>query len=214
MNPISHILVLSIFLLLPYSNPEKKSDPTTKQEKEQVDTNNEVSIELSMPHGDSLKLFGPCWSENEVDVIIRNGSDSTIHFYENWNSWGYFNFHFELETADSLYHIKREDRLWWRNFPSFHSINPDESLVFHFNVLDSACFDQNARGENIRSLKNWTGFPQTNYERAKLRVVYELPEESHILPRREYSRDSVKLNPIYMFSEKLVSKDLNITVIR
>lgn len=178
-------------------------------------SNNDVSIELSLPHGDSLRYFGPCWNKNPVDVIIRNNTDSVIHFYESWNSWGHYNFYFKIETADSTYLIKRTRNVWWRNFPSYHSVNPEQSLVFHFELLDSSCFYHDPKTERIRGTQQWTGFPQKNNEIAKIQVIYELPEEDEILINNGFiSRDPGHADTTYIFSKKLISRPVDIQIHR
>ncbi len=183
-----------------------------------------VSIELSMPYGDSLRWLGICWDKNPVDVIIRNHSDSMIYFYEDWNSWGYYNFKFKIETKDSIYLITRTNHSWWRNFPSIHTINPNQSLVFHFDLTDSACFEHNAAIEKVRGLKQWTGLPQKKYESAKISVIYELPDEYKYLVNSGFrnlksflnneSDSLVKKNDTtFIFSQILISEPVKIEII-
>lgn len=134
-----------------------------------------VSIELSIPHSDPLKTLNECSSfNNDVFVIIRNDTDSIVRFYENWNSYGYYNFTFEIKTKDSIYTISRPHKLWYRNFPSHHSVLPDESLVFQFDLIDSTC--ASSRTDHRVFEDGWIGFPQYS-DTAQIRVVYSLPEE-------------------------------------
>lgn len=120
---------------------------------------------------------------NLVHLVIYNGSDSAISFYESTNSWGYSNFSFEIETEDSTYIITRTDRLWWRNFPSTQEILPNQTLKLTFNLIDSL-----AAGN--RTFLAWKGLPQRAYRNAKIRVHYHLPEMDWSLPdfaARNYS---------------------------
>lgn len=134
-----------------------------------------VSIELSIPHGDGLKTLNECSSfNNDVFVIIRNNTDSVVRLYENWNSFGYYNFTFEIKTKDSIYTIYRPHKLWYRNFPSHHSILPSESIVFQFDLIDSTC--ASSRTDHGIVEDGWIGFPQ-HTDLANIRVVYRLPEE-------------------------------------
>lgn len=214
-NNIWYILcAISVFCSCKSDAIETNSTKATNQE-----INDGVSIELSMPYGDSLKWLGICWDKNPVDVIIRNHSDSMIYFYEDWNSWGFYNFKFQIVTNDSIYLISRTNNVWWKNFPTIHSINPDQSLVFHFDLTDSSCFEHNAAVERINGLKQWSGLPQKEYESAKISVIYELPDEYKFLINngfRKLSPDSVKKDndTTFIFSQKLVSEPVNIKIIK
>jgi hypothetical protein len=207
------------FILIVCFGCDLDQDKALSEEKEKSDlpTNSVdgVSIELSLPHGDSLKYFGLCQYENPVDVIIRNNSNEMKFFYENWNSWGYYNFHFEIETEDSVYQIRKTRHVWWRNFPSYHSVNPNESLVFHFNLIDSSCFEHDSKIERIRGLKQWIGFPNKEYQHAKIKVIYELQKEYATLLNQGFRfRNLVENDTTIIFSKKLVSKPVNIQILQ
>ncbi|MFT6246290.1 MAG: hypothetical protein ACJA0U_001782 [Salibacteraceae bacterium] len=65
-----------------------------------------VSLALSIPHGDQLKTLNDCSSfNNDAFIVINNNTDSTVRFYENWNSYGYYNFTFEIKTNDTIYTV-------------------------------------------------------------------------------------------------------------
>ena len=204
------------------SNHEEKAVNSTNELQNQGDVEG-VSIELSMPYGDSLRLFGICWQENPVEIIVRNQSDSVVNFYQSWNSWGFYNFSFQIETNDSIYHIKRTRNVWFKNFPSFHSINPNESLVFHFNLIDSTCFNPEDKITISRGLQRWNGLPNKEYESAKIKVMYELPIEDRFIinkrfeglgSRLENKSDSIvqKVDTVDIFHRTLESKSLNIKI--
>lgn len=132
---------------------------------------NKVQIYLQIDSGQ----FDLSTDSNLVHLVIHNGSDSAISFYETWNSWGYYNFSFEIETEDSTYFIARTDRLWWRNFPSTQKLLPNQTLNLSFNLIDSL-----AAGN--RTYLAWKRFPQCSYHKAKIRVHYNLPEMYWMFP--------------------------------
>lgn len=213
-----HFFLLIMLASIVYScNQDNNRNSNLEADKAETssDSKEGVSIELSLPHGHSLKYFGLCWDKNPVDVIIRNNTNSMIHFYENWNSWGYYNLHFKIETHDSLYTISRTRKVWFRNFPSYHSINPDESLVFHYNLRDSSCVDYDINNEKIKGYDHWTGFPEKEYDFAKIQVIYEIPEEPAILLNHRFRlRDSTESDTTFIFSKKLISKPVNIQILK
>ena len=178
---------------------------------------NAVQLELSMQHDD-----GPCSYSPTANVIIRNNSDSVIRFYENWTSYGFYNFHFEIETADTVYCIVRPNRLWYRNYPCNYSVNPGESLVFSFLLIDTACAAAHSTDEY-----GWTGFPTEKLVNATIRVVYEIDPENSSYPLHTFGYEFVegakegeewlkKLPPqkqqyVFIYDEKLVSNKLRLT---
>ena len=134
-----------------------------------------VSLALSIPHGDQLKTLNDCSSfNNDVFIVINNNTDSTVRFYENWNSYGYYNFTFEIKTNDTIYTVSRPYKLWYRNFPSHHSVLPQESIVFQFDLIDSTC----AANRSNRGIfeDGWIGLPNQT-DTALIRVIYSLPSE-------------------------------------
>src|SRR5882757_8849984 len=71
---------------------------------ETVANRGEIGMELIIPHNswgydssDLPGLFRDC-ADNKVFVLIKNNTDSVVRFYEQWNSWGYYNFSFKVET--------------------------------------------------------------------------------------------------------------------
>lgn len=223
------IILKSILLYLPLLSIlcccQSEKHEITFEEQKNWEVDRGVSIEISMPYGDSLRSLGVCWDKNPIDVIIRNQSDSVIYFYEDWNSWGYYNIKFQIETGDSIYNVTKTKNSWWKNFPSYHSINPNESLVFHYNLIDSACLEHNTKFERLKGAKQWKGLPQKDYDHAKIRVIYELPTEYKYLVNRRYlnmhsylenESDALIENydTISVFSKKLISSPINIKVIK
>ncbi len=164
---------------------------------------NKVQIHLQIDSGE----LDFSTDSNLVHLLIYNGSDSAISFYESTNSWGYFNFSFEIATEDSTYFITRTDRLWWRNFPSSQEILPKQTLKLTFNLIDSL-----AAGN--RTFLAWKNLPQRSYRNAKIRVHYHLPEMYWSVPdyaarnyRDIYDRDTTsETSYIVEFSDSTKQK--------
>lgn len=97
-----------------------------------------VSIELSIPHTREFAYINECSDSKNISVIIHNNAD-TNYFYEDWNSYGYYTISFEIKQNDSIYKIVRPKKLWYRNFPSYYTLNPHESLVFNYAFIDTSC---------------------------------------------------------------------------
>jgi len=114
-------------------------------------------------------------------VTIHNNSDSSICFYENWNSYGYYNFTFELETEDSTYILYRPKIYWYRNFPSYTCVAPFDSVQFHFVLMDTLTAKE-------RIEPGWMGYPIDPPQFGTIRVNYTLNKEYAILPIRDLSK--------------------------
>ena len=134
-------------------------------------SNNKVSMELSIPHTSQLPWIKNCTSEDPVYVIIRNDTDSTHRFYEDWNSFGYYNIFFEIRYQDTIYEITRPEKLWYRNYRSYHILHPHESLVLPYALLDTIC--ANSLSQRRIFTDGWLGFPSIS-DTAEIRAVYQL----------------------------------------
>lgn len=133
--------------------------------------NGKVSIELSIPHTSQLPWIKSCTSEKSVYVIIRNNSDSTNYFYEAWNSYGYYSISFEIKDRDSIYEITRPKKWWYRNFCSYYILYPGESLVYPFQLIDTACSKE--LEERAVFEDGWLGFP-VKADTVEIRAIYQL----------------------------------------
>ncbi|MCJ8292397.1 MAG: hypothetical protein HRT58_20810 [Crocinitomicaceae bacterium] len=179
-----------------------------------------IEIKLSFDEDNDTSLFN-LNSTNRIHVTVYNNSDSTIYLYENWNSYGFYNFTFEIETEDSIYTLHRPKKLWYRNFPSFHTIPSLDSFTFDFMLLNTEMANKTV------NQGRWIGFPIKEFELATIKVKYELNKEHSILPIRiinpenylqyldasildtariTYGDTTVKYNYQNMFSETLVSE--------
>jgi hypothetical protein len=97
-----------------------------------------VHTSLDFPY--TMRSYPSC---NDSAMIARlvfyNHSDSIASFYEGWNSWGYFNISFEIETKEGSYRVYPMDRDWNKNFPSYHILFPGDSVVYHYDLTRSSC---------------------------------------------------------------------------
>lgn len=62
-------------------------------------------------------------------VKLINNSKDTLNFYEEWNSWGFWNIEFELiKSTGKHIKIKRESKGWDKNFASCYLIKPNQHV--------------------------------------------------------------------------------------
>jgi hypothetical protein len=198
-------LHISLLVSLGCSNPGKQSKTLTEAKT--------VAIELSIPHGESGRTLFIGAGHNPIGVIFHNNTDSAARMYEDWNSWGYYNISFEIETPDSIYHVRKKQRVWWKNFPSYNVINPGESLVFNFSLDDSVAESPDRKRKILRgSYQGWTGLPHKSYDSAKIRALYELNGATSL----PWSHGAIDLDYddmiIRSFIHKLNSKQYNIRI--
>nr|WP_294860945.1 hypothetical protein [uncultured Fluviicola sp.] len=150
-----------------------------------------MSIELSISHTREFPYIANCSDLKKVNVIIHNNTDNPQYFYEDWNSYGYYNISFEIKTKDSIYEVVRPQKLWYRNFKSHFILNPNESLVFPYLLVDTAC--TNKLFENRIFEDGWVGFPHMS-DTVEIRAVYQLCHLEDSIPdepinRLNYGRD-------------------------
>lgn len=161
-------------------------------------TESNVSIELSIAHDEGLKSLNNCVSfDNEVFIILRNNTDSILRVYENWNSYGYYNFSFEIKTNDSLYLVTRPKKEWYRNFPTHHALLPNECIVFQVDLIDTTC--ANSRFYRGIYEDGWIGLP-SKMDTALIRVIYSVPEEFNSYSERAIRKEEFLEDIQYMDS--------------
>lgn len=132
------------------------------------------------PSGDSIFL-----------VVIKNNTDTIASFYEDWNSWGYYNFYFKIICSDTSFVIYRPDKDFTKNFPSFKSLNPGDSMTTIFPV-------------NFYQFSNkYDWFKKIAYLNSKIVACYQLNERVHEFETFYYPyfgrnyNDSIKAIKVY-----------------
>jgi hypothetical protein len=98
------------------------------QTEERSDGKN-LEIELSFPNSQTQGQRNPCL---KVNVLIINHTDTVASFFEDWNSWGYFNINFQIKSGDSTYTIYKRVRAWDKNFPSYETLFPGDTMELKF----------------------------------------------------------------------------------
>lgn len=191
----------------------------------------EVSIELSIPHTGELPRINDNSSYTKAYILIHNNTDVVNYFYEDWCTYGYFSLSLELKCNDSIYQLQRSRKIWYRNFHSYHTVRPGETLVIENKIIDSTYA---ANTEEYRVFGDgWVGFPNFS-DTVEIRVIYRLHDLNDSIPsenigRLRYRKDDYKEyldgdveytgltdeipknpvhdpNPVIIFHEPLVSE--------
>ena len=180
---IYHIIFFSALVLVACKQKNntvihvQKSKPNTSS----LINNGKVSLELSIPSYGSGKIIFLNCEDNEVFVIIRNNTDSSVNFYETNNSWGYQNYTFIIKSQDSTFIMKREGTGIWKNVPFCNTVSPHESLVLKFNLKKTNCFFSQTKNGLKRTVRRntdgWNGMPGKSIKQATIQVLYTLPKE-------------------------------------
>jgi hypothetical protein len=89
-----------------------------------------IEIQLVIPDKSKQIASAPCL---DIQLLIINHTDTVASFFEDWNSWGYFNIYFEVKVDDSIYRINKRQRDWPKNFPSFKVLFPGDTLKLSFD---------------------------------------------------------------------------------
>lgn len=132
----------------------------------------EITLTLSFPKSNVENVVSTHCEDSTMDVIvvIKNQTDTVASFYQDWNSWGFYNTNFEIIAGDSVYNLSRITAGWDKNIPSYHILSPGDSLILQYNI----------EGENCNPFRFFFGMPKISLASAKVRAIYQLWDlESH-----------------------------------
>ena len=132
----SHVLYSALVLILTLAcnaQQERKGPDSSKP--------HQAPFLLSMVPSDSRpEPFGPEIIMRNVPnlyVVLANISKEPQAVFESWNSWGYSNLSFEIQTRDGhVFAVSKKLASFTRNFPSIFIIAPGEHMVFPINLND------------------------------------------------------------------------------
>jgi hypothetical protein len=97
-----------------------------------------IDIEILITKDEKGERSKPCLSGQ---VLLINHTDTAASFFEDWNSWGYYNLRFKVTTGDSSYFIFKKDRDWPKNVPTFKTLFPGDSMSLSFSIAYDYCPD-------------------------------------------------------------------------
>jgi len=140
-----------------------------------------IDIQIVFPDQESTLSTSPCY---EVRVLIINHTDTVASFFEDWNSWGYFNISFQVTALNTTYVVSKKARDWDKNFPSYKTLFPGDTLSVKYSFDYGGC---------VSSSFNAT-IPQPRTTRIKIQAVYQLKKE--VLDDAKL-RGTVKYKQIY-----------------
>jgi len=169
----------------------------------------EITISLSFPKLAYENIVSTKCKDSSIDmiVILKNLTDSIASFYDDWNTWGFYNISFEIATSDTIYKLIRLKSGWDKNFPSFTTLLPGDSLVLKYNILGSVC----------DSLEFFARMPQHSIDSAKIKAIYQLEMENHLAVIRdlipykdEKGRKKAEKIIRSFVKDKLISKEYQI----
>jgi hypothetical protein len=101
-----------------------------------------------------------------LKVAVTNNSEQSLRFWEQWNSWGWFNLSFCAVLKDGqVVHVSAPPRGWDRNYASTAAIGPHQEWTLGVDVGDSRRF----RPDDVRYISAVYCIKPTN-EGAKQQV--------------------------------------------
>lgn len=103
-----------------------------------------------------------------VNVLIINHTDTVASFFEDWNSWGYFNLSFQVTTIDTTYDVYKKSRDWPKNFPSFKTLFSGDTMSLTYALDYGSCNSSQFAGTISR----------ISEQPIKIKAVYQLPKET------------------------------------
>ena len=155
-----------------------------------------AELELSIRHVFDTSVLNLDCVDNDIDVILRNNSDSVIRVPFPDHDPGYYNITFEIKTADSIYHISKAPNHWLHSDLCDYRVMPGESFVIKCNLRPYACDEDTSdrkplKRKILRSGHDWNGLPIKPYDSAMIRCIYqsqpinESESAGQFLPRLE-----------------------------
>jgi len=123
-------ILLSLYLLI-MQLPERASVPSKKMAAEK-----NLELQIFFPENQKRIQLNSCLN---VNVLIINHTDTVTSFFEDWNSWGYFNISFQIRSGDTTYTVYKKDRDWDKNFPSFKTLFPGDTMQMKFSLNINDC---------------------------------------------------------------------------
>ena len=98
----------------------------------------QLSVSISVPQKESKRIINIYQPEDNhrpashFHVVVTNTSDRDQRLWETWNSWGYFNLHFDVLDGQGnvAYSIaKNQNRTWTVNCASSLTLKPGEHFI-------------------------------------------------------------------------------------
>jgi len=71
-------------------------------------------------------------------VYVHNSSDKPIRLWDTSFSEGYYMFSFRIDTGNGIVTVKRKQIDFTRNIPRSHTIAPNDSSLFAFDLSDES----------------------------------------------------------------------------
>jgi hypothetical protein len=135
-----------------------------------------VELQILFPNG-KMETTSGCL---KVQVLFINHTDTVTSFFEDWNSFGYFNIHFELKTANKSFFLEKGVKQWDKNFPSYKALFPGDTMVLTYSLNHDLCY-----------LSEFSGIiPLPSAGSSTIRAIYQLSretlEEAHLQGEIKY----------------------------
>ncbi|MDI7165475.1 hypothetical protein [Leptospira santarosai] len=125
-----------------------------------------LEVSIAIPGNDKEKSLIIYESSDKIifHVLVKNVSNKEVRIWKDWNSWGYDNLSFQIQTDQENINIyKTEEKEWYKNFPDFWSIKPNEFVILNVNL----------------DVKTWPKLKELKFknDRVKIKCIYEIKED-------------------------------------
>lgn len=135
--------MLSIFVLLlltPHTFRNYKISPETRVSEKNIEIQI-ASIQRNLKNKACL----------DTKVLILNNTDTIASFFDDWNSWGWYNINFKIKSIDTTYYLNKKDRDWPKNYPSYKTLFPGDTMKLDYLLSYDSCFS--AEFDNLLSIR-------------------------------------------------------------
>jgi len=111
-----------------------------------------------VPKGSSNAFDGAYFASINYDgdfyVVMSNKSQNPVRFWKDWCSWGYYNITFDIKSGNGeVYHLKKKETSWFKNFPDYYIVPPGSYFVIPVNFSRWESIPDGIRNGDAVSLK-------------------------------------------------------------
>lgn len=191
MTIIPLLIIISIGSLL---------DIDKLRERPLIESEKNIEVQIIFPDRQTKPEPNTCLN---VKVLIINHTDTIASFFEDWNSWGYFNLSFQVATIDTTFILYKKSRNWPKNFPSFKTLFPGDTLLLAYSLDYEYCDDSQFEGTISKATTRPT----------KIKAIYQLPKEAlthadlkgTIKYKRVYNKGTNRYNGSWVIVDSLMN---------
>lgn len=174
--------------------------------KETPDTTEKIDVPMEL-HLSNAKYISP--NEISVDLEMQNRSDKTVLLYERWNSWGAYQWTFNVKTASGrTINLGNPQSTWTLNFPSTFSVPAKGSYKKKCCLFIGESVDHH----DLKKVWDFVPIGEGVGQKRDLGNLFDLPVDIHavFLPAERYETDKVEITAFPNYFIEITSDHITV----